>query len=75
MVPPYLEKNLLRRGGHATTRAFLNPCLKFKIVTKEEFSSREPIEHKKFHEQSLQKENPEFTSSHPYLLEEEIKEP
>jgi hypothetical protein len=37
-------KNLLSRGGHATTRIFLNPCPKFNIVTRDEFVSLEAEE-------------------------------
>jgi len=40
---PYLERNLLIRGGNSTARTFLNPFLKLKIVMKGEFTSQELV--------------------------------
>lgn len=62
--PPYLEKNLLSRGGHATIGTFMNPCLK------EESTSLEPVEDQKIHEHISQKKDLEFSFCHAYQLEE-----
>jgi len=67
--PPYIEKIFLSRGGHATTRTFPNPCLK------EEFASQEPFKDQKIRGPSLQNEDLEISSSHPYQIQEKIEEP
>jgi hypothetical protein len=55
-------KNLLRKEGLITTRNFLNPCPKFRIVTREESTSQEVEE---IHEPDPQEEHLEVFLNHP----------
>jgi hypothetical protein len=53
-------KNLLNKGGHTTTRIFLNPCPKLRIFTR-----NESVEEKNIHEPDPQKEHLEVFLNHP----------